>query len=268
TNPLFLRLGNPGLRFSSIHRLGYALNFYYQQSKISINSSGSFNLTLNNISTSTIYDKSSGVQISMPVNLNGARNGFARIYFSKQMKIFGKNDSWYLTSSFNFNRTLSLLDYQQNINEMLNQSYGTGLRIEWGEVLELGSGATASFQNIHYSLNPGQDYKTVSYGIDATARITLSKFTELLIAWNQSRNTGSTPGFNRQINMVNLELSEYLDKKKNFWLKFKVYDLLKQNISVYRYSGENFIEDLQTKTISRYFLLSLNMKFNKFKNHQ
>jgi hypothetical protein len=265
SNPLFLRLGNPALKFSSIHRVGYALNFYYQKPRISINSSGNFNFTLNNISTSTIYDKTTGVQISMPVNLDGARNGFTRLYLSKQMRIFGKNDSWYVNGSFNFNRSVSLLDYKQNINEMLNQSYGAGLRVEWGELAELSGGGTVSFQNIHYSLNPGQDYNSVLYGIDATARIIVSKHTELLVAWNQSQNSGSTPGFNRQINMVNMELSEYLNKKKNFWLKFRVYDLLKQNISVYRYSGENFIEDLQTQTLSRYFLLSLNMKFNKFK---
>ena len=64
--------------------------------------------------------------------------------------------------------------------------------------------------------------------------------------------------------MVNADVTQYMNEKKSRWLKLKVYDLLRQNVSIYRYSGESFIEDTQMNVLTRFFLLSLNVKLNKF----
>ena len=55
-----------------------------------------------------------------------------------------------------------------------------------------------------------------------------------------------------------------MNRKKTWWLKLKVYDLLRQNINVYRYSGDSYLEDVQTNILTRYFLLSVNVKLSRF----
>ncbi|MES2776329.1 MAG: hypothetical protein V4722_19290 [Bacteroidota bacterium] len=53
-------------------------------------------------------------------------------------------------------------------------------------------------------------------------------------------------------------------KKINCWLKLKGYDLLQRNVCSCRNGGENYIEDVQTNALTRFFMLSVNHRFNYF----
>ena len=46
----------------------------------------------------------------------------------------------------------------------------------------------------------------------------------------------------------------------------KAFDLFNQNINVSRINGDTFIQDSKTNSISRFLLLSLNFRLNKFSN--
>ena len=47
-------------------------------------------------------------------------------------------------------------------------------------------------------------------------------------------------------------------------VKFKVYDLLDQNINTRRTTGDDFIQDTDQLILERYFKLSFTYKFSKF----
>jgi hypothetical protein len=52
--------------------------------------------------------------------------------------------------------------------------------------------------------------------------------------------------------------------KDNATLKFKVYDLLDQNIGTRRQTGDDFVQDTDQLILERYFMLSFTYKISKF----
>jgi hypothetical protein len=264
SNPLFIRYGNPALKYSITHRVNYNLNLYKQKTGLNINSNGNFNAVLNNIGSSTTYDKATGIQTSRPVNLDGVYNWYARVYVNKNFKASGNRNSFYGSASLNSNRNINLVNGEKNKSTSFSRRFNTGINLDLKEFAALSLGYTFTIQTATYSLRKEQNNRTTSNGIEASLRVTPNKTTDFSIYWNFNQNKGSLSGFNRETNMVNADVTQYLNKRKSFWLKLKVYDLLKQNISVYRYSNDNFIEDFQTNVLTRFILLSINFKFNKF----
>lgn len=54
-----------------------------------------------------------------------------------------------------------------------------------------------------------------------------------------------------------MEIKKTLFKKKKLNIAIQAYDILNQNISINRIVGENFVTDIKTKIITRYFQLKL-----------
>jgi hypothetical protein len=106
--------------------------------------------------------------------------------------------------------------------------------------------------------------EAIARGLDVSLGLYFSRRTEMQLFWSWDRNTGSMVGFNRNSHIINADLTQYMNRKRSWWLKLKVYDLLKQNINVYRYSGDSYLEDVRTNILTRYFLLSVNVKLSRF----
>ena len=164
----------------------------------------------------------------------------------------------------NFNRNVSLLNQKENVNNSVSRRFQTGFNLEIKEWAEIRLNYNYGVQTTSYSLRPEQNNRTVANGAEISLELMPGKYTELYMEWDYSSNKGSAAGFNRQANLVNMSLTQYLDKKKSFWLRFRVYDLLKQNVSVIRFTGESFFEDVQSNILTRYFLVSMNWRMNRF----
>jgi len=77
-------------------------------------------------------------------------------------------------------------------------------------------------------------------------------------------NTGRGEGYNLQYTMLNGFVSKSMFKKKQGLLKFQVFDLLNQNVSVSRTVEDNYIEDSQTMVLQQYFMVSFTYFLNRF----
>ncbi|HEX8333873.1 MAG TPA: hypothetical protein VF622_14730, partial [Segetibacter sp.] len=201
---------------------------------------------------------------TQPINVDGVYNGNGYLNFSKPLKLKKQKIYWNSNINFNLGRNVSLIDNLQNINNTTGGRIGTSLRLEVEDLLELSTGYNISYQDSRYSLKKNLNNTSYTYGAEVTLELTPGKSTEVNINWDFSKNTGRSTGFNRQVNMINADVTQFMNKNKSWWLKLKVYDLLKENVSIYRYSGESFIEDYQTNVLTRFFLLSLNFKLSKF----
>jgi hypothetical protein len=81
-------------------------------------------------------------------------------------------------------------------------------------------------------------------------------------------NSRRAQGFNRNIFVINTEVSKAFTKTENFIIGFSGNDLLNQNLNLQRQVNGNVITDNYTRIISRYFLLRITYKFNNNKTKE
>ncbi len=257
SNPLHKEYGNPGLKPVYNRNLGL---YYY---KYLPKSGSSFHLSLNagfeNNSTvnQTLLD-SNRVEISRPVNVNGARNLWADVSYNHQYKL-----------STNFHLSLRPdvnIGYQKSyvfVNGNLSQAVYTQARFRlnagfnYHDLIEC---------NQRYSLDlNGSRYGDTKAYRDADL-VTHNTQWEVVLRWPRhvvwentlayNYNPRISAGIRKSTLRINSGINYLFLKEDKGQIKLSVYDLLNQNVSVYRYAEENSIIDGQATTLRRYLLLS------------
>ena len=68
--------------------------------------------------------------------------------------------------------------------------------------------------------------------------------------------------------LLNAAIAKQFLKNKQAEFRLSVYDLLNQNVSIVRNVTENYIQDVQTKVLTRYVLLTFTYILKNFSNAQ
>jgi hypothetical protein len=76
-------------------------------------------------------------------------------------------------------------------------------------------------------------------------------------------NTGRTDGFNRNYAMWNASLAKDVFKNKKGEVKISVFDILDKNASVTRETGPNYVRDVQSSVLNRFFMLTFTYRLNR-----
>lgn len=266
TNPLYIKYGNPALKFAEVHTVRYNFNYYNSHRETGFNSNASFNSIVNNISTSTTF-YTDGSQATQPINTNGAYNWnawfsyFSPIYFGKD-KV-----KWNVNLYANAFRNVAMRDGDENVNNTNYTKVFLGLTYDSPKWMDFHTDFSLSRQATEYSLQP--DLNTTSYFVDVSPNITIIPITntEINIDYDYRQTTGQAAGFNSSVNMLNADVVQYFGAKKAFWIKLKAYDLLNENVSIWRSASDNYIQDTRANVLSRFLLLSLNFRLNKFNSN-
>ncbi|WP_158559086.1 TonB-dependent receptor [Deminuibacter soli] len=264
TNPLFIKTGNPDLKYSEIHTVKYYFNYYNAKKETGFNSNAQFSQVVDNIVNSNDFDNNTGVQISKPVNMDGAYNWNAWFSYFRPLKLGTDKLKWNVSLYANGNKTTSLLNSAENINQSTYAKLNTGFIYDTPEWIDLNANFAFSRQEGQYSLQPGLNNVSYFWSVNPNIRLNPTPTTEVTIDYDFRQTTGQSAGYNTSINMLNADVVQYFSKKRDIWLKLKGYDLLKQNVNIWRSTGDNYIQDTRANVLSRFLLLSLNIRLNKF----
>ena len=237
SNPLNIRVGNPGLKPSFTHSMRLFYNTYNAELQRGIMTHASFSATQNSISNSTEYDDQTGARTTTPKNINGNWSAFGMFGFNTALK----NKKYTINSFTNVN-------YQNNVAFLYNQdtkvddkNKTTGLtlserlngayRNDW---FEFGLNGSISYTAERSKLRPenNQEPYTFSYGAN----------TQLMAPWNmtfttnianQSRRGYTDSSMNRNELIWNAQLSQTF-LKGAATISFEMYDILKQQSNISR----------------------------------
>lgn len=274
SNPLQVKTGNPDLRpeFTNSFNLGYhtfnMISFRFFAANL--NFSQTSNKIVNSIDMvprqfSNPNDTSSrGKQFIKPVNMNGtySGSGFLTLGLPFKNPKF-KGSSFNATSFGSYNRSVSMLYKQANSSKILLLTQTAGINYTYKEKIDIGLKAGLTYNNARYSLQPNlnSEYWTQTYSADMT--FTLPKDFVLGTDFDYYVNTGRSAGYNQTVPLWNGSFSKLVFKNKAGEIKLSVNDILNQNKSVTRNTGENYYEDVRSNVLQRYFMLSFTYNLNK-----
>jgi hypothetical protein len=273
SNPLLVSTGNPLLKQSYGHRLGgrYQYTNTAKGTSLFVNYFGL--LTNNYVATATYIAKKDSVlspsvvlykgsQLTKPVNLDGQRNFNVFVTYARPLKFIKTNLN--LNTGFVYNRTPGLINNVSGLTRSYNFSAGAVLASNISQYIDFTVSCNASFNKAKNSLQPQLDN---NYFIQ-NASIKLNLLSKKGWLFNSDvtnqHYSGLSDGFNQNYWLWNMAVAKKLFKGQKGEIRLSVFDLLNQNQSITRTVSETYIEDVNTRVIRRYFMLTLTYNLKNF----
>ncbi len=261
SDPLNIRVGNPNLSQEYMHNVVIHYASFDPFRRTSFFSMLNFSATDNRIVS---YDQidSQGIRKTSFTNVDGVYTIMGSGSWGLPVRAINSNLN--LNTNISQSRNINFINTEENIINSWNLSQEARLNFVHKEVLDLSLGANISYNGVRYSL-PGQEntnYWDQEYSIDMN--LYLPKGFSIANEFSFNRNTGYATGFNTSISLWNMGLAKQVFKNKKGEVKMQVFDILNQNVGISRTANQNYIEDVQTKILSRYFLVSFSYNLSKF----
>jgi len=260
SDPLNVRIGNPGLRRAYTHRVG--LSFFSANPGKRTNFMGMIGY---NASTNAIVESDSvggsGARVIVPVNTDGVRNLIADVNLGFPLrKMFSRLE---VGSFFTEAQNVSFLNGVRNLIHSTTVGPRFSFDYNRDNAIDVQLTAALSLNTGSYSLQPALNthYMRQNYGVNATGYLPwgISVHSEFNVLFN----TGRTEGYNKTIALWNASIAKSMLKHDRGEVKFGVMDLLNRNTGITRSVNQGSVVDEQYNVLRRYFLLSFTYSLNK-----
>lgn len=237
SNPLNIRVGNPGLKPSFAHTMRAFYNTYNAEKQRGMMAHLMFTATQDAISNKTTYDEQTGGKTTMPENINGNWNAFGMFGFNTALR-----NKKYTINSFSRVNYQNQVDFDDNKEEQasvrnkttnltLAENFNGAYRNNWFE-FSLNGSIEYNWENNKLHSDKNQNPYTFSYG--ASTNITLPwQMTLSTNITNQCRRGYTDTSLNRNEVIWNAQLAQSL-LKGAATISFEMYDILKQQSSISR----------------------------------
>lgn len=273
SNPLRVSSGNPALKQSYTHFFSgryvftntkksqsFFANIFFQLANDYIS-----NATYSPIKDSTIQQGivlKRGSQLTKPVNLDGYKSFRSFFTYSMPVKFIKSNIN--LSTGFIYSRLPGLINYEKTTTS--NYTYNAGLVIasNISEYVDFNLSYNVNFNNATSSSQSQSNNKYVNQSAGIQFNLLSKNGWFLQNDMSNQSYTGLSEGLNQSYWLWNASVGKKFLKNKVGELKFSVFDLLKQNQSITRTVSENYIEDIQNKVLTRYFMLTFTYSLKNF----
>lgn len=261
SNPLRIVVGNPDLKATFTQRFNLRFNDFDQEAQRSVMAMLGVNYSTNSIVSKVSYDSETGGQTTTYENVNGVWNAHAMGMTSFPFH----RKTWYFSVFGNLN-------YASNVgynNDVFNRSGTFSFNI--------GPGISFRPDNVELELRPTYNIQTTTNTTQTSNDLTIHTYGGMFNAsyytpfgvsvstdLRYSATKGYSDGYNTNQWLWNASLSYEFLKDKAATFAVKVFDILRQRQSVRRNVTANYIQDLETNTLSRYVMFTFTYKFTTF----
>ncbi|SHM48685.1 TonB-dependent receptor [Chitinophaga sp. CF418] len=268
TSSLYVQQGNPDLKPSFSHSINMGYNVFNNSTFRGFFTNVNASFTTNKIVNANRVD-TSGKQYTKPVNSNGAYNLSA--FAVNTIPIKKLKTSVNLNTNLNYSRDVSFTGTETGFSKLLRNytrnfgiTQGLNFNYTYKELFDISAGASVNYSGARYDIQPinNTDYFNYAFSFDYNVNLPHGFIIGSDITY--TLNAGRAAGYNVDVTMLNAFVSKSVFKDKRGLIKLSGYDLLHQNVSVGRNTGENYIEDVTNMVLQRYFMISFTYFINKF----
>ncbi|MBB4117908.1 hypothetical protein GGR32_000180 [Mesonia hippocampi] len=263
TNPLNTVVGNPDLNPTLSHRM--RLNYYDYNFKAQTGFYAYINGSVVNdkIVSVSITDENL-IRTTTYANVNGSWRVTMGVNGDKKYDwVNGDALKISIGVTGNYSNNIGFSNGKKYTAKRFTTSPRVSVTYDVGEIISITPNYSIDFNNSRYSLNNNRNeqYINQALGLNIT-----SYFPENLVFGSDMRYTklgNVAPGFKDNFLLWNVSLGY------KFWgedgiIKLKVFDMLNENTSTSRYTGQDYVQDTEQLVLEQYIMLSFTYKFNKF----
>lgn len=257
-------IGNPNLNAEFTNRLSLQYNKIGILTGTSFFSNFSFDQTQNKIVSSVVYAPTGTGRTTSYINTNGFYGLNGNVSFTKP---FSKRKfSPTVSLSGNYDNNLSFRNNQKINGQNWVISPGARFRIDITDIVDVDLNGTYSINKTlsKYAADStsSTEVRTLNLGIDGK--------NSFLKNWTFGYDltkiiyTGFISTNNVNPTLLNLYLERRFLKKNAGTLRIQAFDLFDQNTGIARTVNGATVTDVQNQRLGRYFMLSFNLRLQKF----
>ena len=268
SNPLYITMGNPGLKPQFTNSLNLYYNNYIQRYKRSIVVWANYRNTRNSISNLVRYDQETGGSISRPENINGNWDVNSGLNFNTAIDTTAH---WNVGTDtrVRYNNYVSYVAQQKadaqknttrsvNLSERLNLSY----RNDW---LEVTLDGWCNYQHTRNELQPTANLDTWQFNYGGQVMLRLPLGIEISTDLHErSRRGYNDPSSNTNELIWNGQISKTFLRSKLLTVALNFYDLLGQQSNYNRWVSATGRSDTRFNSINSYAMLHVRYRLNMF----
>ena len=263
TNPLNIQLGNAALQPEYAHTISLNYNQFdaatFRNMFVFLNASRTDNKIVNSTSFTP-----TGAQTTLPVNTNGYYTVNGSLVFGRPLKLGAQKTNLNLSTNLTYNQGMSFINSQSNQAKNWLIGQGATISSNFTEKLDLNLSGNINWQSAKYSLQPQQNTTFLNQ------TVTLDVYYQLPLKFTFSTNVyynhygGSSASYNQSYTLWNATLARQLFKQNQGELRFQAFDLLNQNQSIVRNVTDTYTEEVRSRVLNRYFMISFVYNLRSF----
>jgi hypothetical protein len=267
SNPLNIKLGNPDLLPTYSNNISARYNDYNREAMRSIMATIQGGFVVNDIINKSTYDANTGAQTTRPVNENGNWNMNAGLMVNTPI---GKSKFQVNTfSNASFNNGIGYIslgkgDIERNISQTLSLNENLGLSYR-NDFIYAQIRGNIRYSKVDNSVSARKGQENLSYGSSFNTQIYLPYSFTIASDLRYTGQSGLSTGYNKNETMWNAEISKQILNKKGT-IRFKLNDILRQQLNINRTVSSIEITDTQYNTLTSYYMISFNYRFNTMGN--
>jgi hypothetical protein len=252
SNPLYIQLGNPGLRMWLTHRVQIQYEALNPATMRTFSVNANTQVDAGKIINASWYD-SLGRQINQPVNVYGAYN--TTINISNSFPLKKMQTAINTNTAFNYARDIGYVNGEKGYTHNLGVHQTIGFNYTHKTLWDLGVNGDFSYNGVRYSLLRDNNTNFFNYAFSLNGGLHLPLGLSIYADFSYALNAGLAAGYNQDIALLNAYVAKTLAHNKAV-LKLHGFDLLGRNVAVMRNVGQNYIEDTQNAVLQRFFMCS------------
>ncbi|TCC97617.1 TonB-dependent receptor [Pedobacter hiemivivus] len=261
TDPLYIVLGNPNLSPSFSNSFGISYSSFKILTEQVLMVNGNFGFTSSAITTNIVTDKA-GKTTAQAINMTGKTPINFSLNVSAGRKIKEINLNIEARAGGNYNYSIS--NNSLNTSKSFNYSVGPSIN-KYTDKYSIQLSLSPSYNTSSTSL-VGVKNNNDSYGANGNFELMARLPGKVELRTNgEYQYTGKSQAFNESLNRLiwNASINKKFLKTESLNLSLSGKDLLNQNSGFSRSVYNNTINQSNSTTIQRYFMLSLAWDFNK-----
>ncbi|WP_242928975.1 TonB-dependent receptor [Pontibacter vulgaris] len=273
SNSLQLRRGNAALEQDFQNRINVRYRDFNPETNrvffIGMFATKTDNYIANSVYTQNIpaeftegYEAQPGARFSRPVNMDGYWN--VRSFFNYGQPVNFISSNFNLNGWLGYTKTPGMIDGNINFSKTSNFGLGINLSSNISEKIDFNVSTNSTYNIVKNTFNTRQNNNYFNQSSSLRYNWILWKDLVYRTELNHQYNSGLSAGVDKSYLLWNMSLGKKVFKNKQGEVSLSVNDLLKQNVSIQRNVQPDYVEDVQSTVLQRFFMLTFSYNIRSF----